>query len=84
MADMQLRIQQGASGDRRCAKAMTEQIPKPKLPPAVTISPSEAQARQRAIGVQLRRMFDDVVSEPVPDSFLDILRRADGRSNGQN
>lgn len=38
----------------------------------------EARLRQQAIGVKLRQMFDDVVSEPVPDEFLDILRRADG------
>ena len=37
----------------------------------------EARLRQQAIGVKLRQMFDDIVSEPVPDEFLDILRRAD-------
>lgn len=37
----------------------------------------EARLRQRAIGVKLRQMFDEVVNEPVPDEFLDILRRAD-------
>ncbi len=40
-------------------------------------SPDDARLRQRAIGVKLRQMFDDVVNEPVPDEFLDILRRAD-------
>ena len=37
----------------------------------------EARLRQRAIGVKLRQMFDEVVNEPVPDEFLSILRRAD-------
>jgi hypothetical protein len=37
----------------------------------------EARLRQQAIGVKLRQMFDQVVNEPVPDEFLDILRRAD-------
>ncbi|MES2897119.1 hypothetical protein M9M90_02245 [Phenylobacterium sp. LH3H17] len=37
----------------------------------------EARLRQQAIGVRLRQMFDEVVSEPVPDEFLEILRRAD-------
>jgi hypothetical protein len=37
----------------------------------------EARLRQQAIGVKLRQLFDEVVSEPVPDEFLDILRRAD-------
>lgn len=40
----------------------------------------EARLRQRAIGVKLRQMFDEVVNEPVPDEFLDILRRADNKS----
>jgi len=43
----------------------------------------EARLRQQAIGVKLRQMFDDVVSEPVPDDFLDILRRADERRSGK-
>lgn len=40
----------------------------------------EARLRQQAIGVRLRQMFDDVVKEPVPEDFLDILRRADRSS----
>jgi hypothetical protein len=46
------------------------------LPPSL----DEARLRQQAIGVKLRQMFDEVVSEPVPDEFLDILRRADAKS----
>jgi hypothetical protein len=42
----------------------------------------EARLRQQAIGVKLRQMFDEVVNEPVPDEFLDILRRADSKSQG--
>jgi hypothetical protein len=38
----------------------------------------EARLRQQALGTKLRQMFDEVVNEPVPDDFLDILRRADG------
>jgi hypothetical protein len=37
----------------------------------------EARLRQQAIGVRLRHMFEEVVNEPVPQDFLDILRRAD-------
>lgn len=44
----------------------------------------EARLRQQAIGVKLRQMFDKVVNEPVPDEFLDILRRADKRDPGQS
>ena len=42
----------------------------------------EARLRQQAIGVKLRQMFDQVVNEPVPDEFLDILRRADNKPPG--
>ena len=40
----------------------------------------DARMRQLAIGVRLRQLFDDVVNEPVPEEFLDILRNADKRS----
>ena len=39
----------------------------------------EARLRQQAIGVKLRHMFDEIVNEPVPEDFLDILRRADDK-----
>jgi hypothetical protein len=42
----------------------------------------EARLRQQALGVKLRQMFEDVVNEPVPDDFLDILRKADNRGIG--
>jgi hypothetical protein len=35
------------------------------------------RARQRAIGRELRRMYDDVAQEAVPDDFLDLLRQID-------
>ncbi|MBN9588322.1 MAG: hypothetical protein BGN85_12310 [Alphaproteobacteria bacterium 64-11] len=39
------------------------------------------RARQRAIGRELRRMYDDVAQEPVPDDFLDLLRKIDEASD---
>lgn len=63
--------------ERRDAKKMIDQgptdTPKRKGRPSL----DEARLRQQAIGVKLRQMFDDVVAEPVPDEFLDILRRGD-------
>jgi hypothetical protein len=44
----------------------------------------EARLRQQAIGIKLRHMFDQVVNEPVPDEFLQILRRADEANNGRD
>jgi hypothetical protein len=35
------------------------------------------RARQRAIGRELRRMYEDVAREPIPDDFLDILHKMD-------
>lgn len=53
-----------------------------KAQPKGEASLEEARLRQQAIGVKLRHMFDEVVNEPVPDEFLDILRRADEGSKG--
>ncbi len=41
------------------------------------------RARQRALGRELRRMYDDVVSEPVPDDFLDLLRQIDAKDEAK-
>jgi hypothetical protein len=41
------------------------------------------RARQRAIGRELRRMYDDVAQEPVPDEFLELLQKIDTPSEGK-
>jgi hypothetical protein len=38
---------------------------------------SELQARQRALGQELRRMFDAVTREPVPNELLELVRQID-------
>ncbi len=38
------------------------------------------KVRQKRIGDQLRRIYDDVTSEPVPDEFLNLLEQADKSS----
>ncbi len=40
------------------------------------------RARQRAIGRELRRIYDDVAREPVPDEFLDLLHKMDEPGKG--
>jgi len=40
------------------------------------------RARQRALGRELRRHYDGVVEEPVPDEFLNLLREIDESKNG--
>jgi hypothetical protein len=57
---------------------LNERTLKDPQPPRPSLD--EARLRQQAIGVKLRQMFDEVVSEPVPDEFLDILRRADSKN----
>jgi hypothetical protein len=42
------------------------------------------RARQRAIGRELRRMFDEIAQEPVPEEFLDLLKRIDSESDDHN
>ena len=37
----------------------------------------ELQARQRAIGQELRRIYDAVAHEPVPPELLDLVRQID-------
>ena len=61
--------------------SMTDNSTPPGKHPKGGTSLEEARLRQQAIGVKLRHMFDEVVNEPVPDEFLDILRRADERSS---
>jgi len=64
----------GRSPRERDAESMIEQTQ-----PSAALD--EARLRQQAIGARLRQMFDEVVNEPVPDEFLNILRQADKRSS---
>ena len=41
------------------------------------------RARQRVIGRELRRIYDGVAQEPVPDEFLDLLRKMDNNEEGK-
>jgi hypothetical protein len=41
------------------------------------------RARQRAIGRELRRLYDNVAKEPVPDDFLDLLHKIDEGEGGE-
>lgn len=42
------------------------------------------RARQRAIGRELRRMYDDVAKETVPEDFLDLLKKIDNSGEGKS
>jgi len=41
--------------------------------------PRAYRARQQAIGLKLRRLYDSVLQEPLPDDFLELLKRMDAR-----
>ncbi len=41
------------------------------------------RARQRVIGRELRRIYDGVAQEPVPDEFLDLLKKMDAKDEGK-
>lgn len=48
----------------------------------------EALLRQRALGQQLKPLWDDIAREPLPDDFLDILNKmspedGDGEAGAQ-
>lgn len=42
------------------------------------------QARQRRIGAQLERLWDNVVQEPVPDEMLELLKQLDEKDRGRH
>lgn len=50
-----------------------------KQPKKPSNDQGDARINQQAIGRGLRQLFDAVVSEDVPDEFLELLRRADER-----
>lgn len=47
-----------------------------------SVDPRVARRRQDPIGRRLRQMYDDVVSEDIPDDFLGFLEQADDRLSG--
>jgi hypothetical protein len=61
---------------------MVEQTP-PRSKPQRDATVDEARLRQQALGSKLRQMFNDVVNEPVPEDFLDILRRGDRKQGDE-
>ncbi|HSC17654.1 MAG TPA: NepR family anti-sigma factor [Rhizomicrobium sp.] len=42
------------------------------------------KARQRAIGRELRRVYDNVAQEAVPDEFLELLKKIDESEGGDS
>lgn len=62
------------------SRSQSEPKPDPDAAsPKRSMALTETRLRQQAIGSRLRELFDEVVNEPVPEEFLNILRRADTR-----
>ena len=51
----------------------------PGRPVGRTPKPQTHRAQQKAITQGLRKFFDAVVSEPVPDEFMALLQKIDGK-----
>ena len=48
---------------------------------ARTPRPQTHRAQQKAITQGLRKFFDTVASEPVPDEFMNLLKQIDGKKD---
>jgi hypothetical protein len=60
------------------------QQPSPPTPPSATkkrASDPAAAELGRQIGETLRTMFDDVLTEPVPEKFRALLEELEGKSH---
>lgn len=38
----------------------------------------------KAIGQQLRKIYDDIANEPLPDDFVELLQRLDDTNEGDS
>ncbi|MGF1463985.1 MAG: NepR family anti-sigma factor [Maricaulaceae bacterium] len=49
-------------------------------PGADPVDPDALDERQRRVGDRLKKLFDSVLHEPVPQEFLDLLNDADSKA----
>ena len=66
---------------------MTDHDPKPApsaMPPRrdPQVKPGKQAGGKQGWADGLRKLYDGVVSEPLPDSFEDLLKRLDKEGNG--
>ncbi len=73
-----------ADGDREAARAPTLPGDDPGAEPSDTPDPRAQSGKagsvpavdiQAYIGTQLRAVYDDIAKQPIPDRFLDLMRR---------
>jgi hypothetical protein len=56
-------------------------IPESSLPAELSSEPGLDRAIQERIGDRLRAMYDDLVQQPVPDRFVELLSRLEQRND---
>jgi hypothetical protein len=71
-------MSKGAISDKEITDGM-KSVPGEESRPAQRKNNAEIRARQRAIGRELRRMYDEITREPIPDDFLDLLHQLDSK-----
>ncbi len=68
--------------DKRQAAAKA--LPDPPGPEDASPEPALNRAAQDRIGNQLRALYDDLMQQPVPDRFVELLGRLEGRKEKAN
>jgi hypothetical protein len=61
------------------AKRTARVIPEASLKEELTSEPTLDRAIQERIGTQLRAMYDDLMQQPVPDRFAELLGKLERR-----
>jgi Anti-sigma factor NepR len=80
MAD---KLRDNAEAERGATSLRPSETPgtTPSLP---AIKAQDKRAQQRAISQGLRHFFDNVVSEPIPDEFVELLKKIDEEKTGRS
>lgn len=65
---------------REKGKRLATVIPETTLSDNLSSDPKLDRSTQSRIGDQLRAMYDDLVHQPVPDRFRDLLSRLEQES----
>lgn len=63
-------------------KSLATVIPEASLQDKLSPEPKLDRVIQSRIGDQLRAMYDDLVQQPVPDRFVDLLNRLERSDEG--
>lgn len=57
---------------------------RPATPRKPAAGSGRSKNRQDLIGRQLRRIYQDLVNEPLPDSFKDLLQQIENEKSDQS